>query len=300
MPRHGYSANGNIRRPTAGRAARQRVKVGGITGLVRSLRGVVMQKILGSVALSPVLALLAGTVAGAEAEPRETQGWLVGIGYVIAPDPYAGDVATTDKAIPLIGYVGERLTWLGPYLSYELVETGRMNLDVVLAVRFEGIEEDVSSGPLTGVQAREPALEAGVDAGYGPLLASLRADASGQHNGYEVSLSLGEDWYPAARWRLEGRAGIAWQDAKLTSHFYGVDATEAGPGLAAYEPDAALNVETSLGLSRQVGNRWRVFTSVTYEAFDGEIGRSPIVDQDYQFSAFAGVTYHFGKRPSEE
>jgi outer membrane protein len=297
MPRYGYSANGNIRRSTAGGAARQRVKVGGITGLVRSLSGVVMQKILGSAAF-PVLALLAGTVAGAESGP--TEGWLVGIGYVIAPDPYAGDVATTDKAIPLLGYVGERLTWLGPYLSYELVDTGRMNLDVVLAVRFEGIEEDVTSGPLAGVRAREPALEAGVDAGYGPLLASLRADASGQHNGYEVSLSIGEDWYPAERWRLEGRAGIAWQDAKLTSHFYGVDVTEAGPGLAAYESDAALNYETSLGLSRQVGNRWRVFTSVTYQAFDDEISRSPIVDHDYQFSAFAGITYHFGKRPTEE
>lgn len=76
--------------------------------------------------------------------------------------------------------------------------------------------------------------------------------------------------------------------------------TEAGAGLAAYEPDAALTYETSLELSRQVGNHWLVFTSVTYEAFDDEISQSPMVDQNYQLSAFAGVTYHFGKRPTDE
>ena len=61
---------------------------------------------------------------GAEPGPAEPPGWLVGAGYVVAPNPFGADVDAVSTPLPLLGYIGERRTWLGPYLRYEFVDAG--------------------------------------------------------------------------------------------------------------------------------------------------------------------------------
>lgn len=247
-----------------------------------------------------LLNLACALAHGAETHSSETHpvgqpGWLIGLGYISAPNPFVADVDTVDTLIPLLGYMGERLTWLGPYLSYEIVNGRRVSVAAVIETRFEGIPEDVEDGPLAGLDARRLAVEAGGDVAYGRFIGSVRADVSGRHNGYEVSLAVREERYLGESWRIEGRIGAAWQDADLTSYFYGVETADSTPTLPVYQPEAALNYEASLFVSCEIGRRWMALGSVAFRHLDDEISSSPMVAGDHDLGGFVGIVYRFGR-----
>ena len=254
-----------------------------------------MSRLVAKYGTSILIALCSAHASHAEAPGgAEPRGWLIGVGYVSAANPFGAGVDTVSTPIPLLGYIGERLTWLGPYLRYELVEATPVSVAAVIEPRFEGITEDIDAGPLAGIHARKPALEAGADVAYGRVVASARADVSGRHNGYELSLAVKEKRYFGDGWLLEGRLGAVWLSSDLTAYLYGVDATEARPGLAFYEPAGALNYEASLFASYRIGRHWLALGSVVFRRLDDDITASPIVDRDHEVGGFIGLTYRFG------
>jgi MipA family protein len=255
-----------------------------------------MSKVGRVLGASMLVLFLVRSSHGAEPASVESPGWLIGAGYVSAPNPFGSGVDSNSTPIPLVGYIGERLTWLGPYLRYDVVTDSAVNLAAVIETRFEGIPEDVNQGPLAGIHARKPAIEAGADVSYGRFIASIRTDVSGRHDGYEFALAVQERRRLGETWLLEGRIGAAWQSAELTSHLYGVDATETGSGLDLYEPGGALNYEASLFASYQISRRWMALGSVAVRRLDDDIRASPIVDQEYEFGGFAGFAYQLGHR----
>jgi outer membrane protein len=254
-----------------------------------------MSKFVPLIGATLLATLFAARVSHA-AQPERTQprGWLIGAGYVMAPNPFVADVDTVSAPIPLIGYTGERLTWLGPYLSYEVVGAGRASVAAVIEARFEGIPEDIEEGPLAGLNARKPTLDAGAGLAYGRFLGSVRAEVSGRHDGYELSLSAGDERHVGETWIFRGRIGATWQSADLTSYLYGIDVTEARPGLVAYEPQEALNFEATLLASYRISAHWTALGSVAFRLLDDEISSSPIVAQDHDVGGFAALVYQFG------
>jgi outer membrane protein len=251
-----------------------------------------MTKLVSMVGAAVLMGLpLNRPVHAAEPGVADSPGWLIGVGHVVAPNPYGAGVDTVNTPLPLLGYIGERLTWLGPYLRYEFVDSGAASIAGVIETRFEGIPDDVDDGPLAGVQARKPALEAGADVTYGRFVGSVRADVSGRHDGYELSLALQEKRRLGDAWLVEGRVGAVWQSANLTSYLYGVDAAEARPGLDAYEAGSALNYEASLFATYRIGARWMALGSVTFRILDDGINSSPIVDQDHDVGGFVALAY---------
>jgi hypothetical protein len=155
---------------------------------------------------------------GAQPGGMESPGWLIGVGYVAAPNPYDSGVDTASAPLPLLGYVGERLTWLGPYLRYEIVTDRPVSVAAVIETRFERIPEDVKEGTLAGIHARKPALEAGADVSYGRFIASMRTGVSGRHKGYELAFAVEEKRRVGTAWLLEGRIGAAWVRIREIDH----------------------------------------------------------------------------------
>src|SRR5262245_1974899 len=255
-----------------------------------------MSRLMPLLGASMLIGVLSSTPSSsAEPENPKPPGWLIGAGYIAAPNPYGHEVDAVNAPIPLLGYIGERLTWLGPYLAYKFLSTP-VSVAGVIAPRFEGIPEDIEDGPLAGIHARRPALEAGVDVGYARLIGSARVDISGRHDGYEFSLAAREERHIGSSWLLDMRAGVVWQSAALTSYLYGVDATEARPGLDFYAPGGALNYELSVFATYRIGQRWFALGSVAFRLLDEEITSSPIVDRSYDAGGYVGVAYRFGHR----
>lgn len=225
----------------------------------------------------------------------EPSGWLIGVGYVQAPNPYAAGISDVDGVLPLVGYLGDRLRWLGPRLTYEFVDRDEARIAALAQVRFQSIDDEALAPAFDTLQPRDPALEAGMELELGPLFAAFRTDVSGRHDGYELSLAVHETWNLSDRWTFDGRIGLTWQSSDLTRYLYGVDAEEATSLLRPYAPGGALNYRASLDVTHPLTNRWFAFASVGVDFLDDEISSSPIVVDDRQAGAFLGVVYRLGR-----
>ena len=108
--------------------------------------------------------------------------------------------------------------------------------------------------------------------------------------GYELAAS----WtgrFKAGDWTLLPGASVRWQDAKMVDYYYGVRASEALLGRAAYSADAALTPDVSLLATRKLGERWSVYARASHAWLPSEVTDSPLVDRNGNTSLFLGVGY---------
>ncbi len=229
--------------------------------------------------------------AAAQSMDNEAPGWLVGIGYVHAADPYIGDAEDASTPVPLVGYIGEHLTWLGPYLSYEWIQTDQLSLRTSLELGFDGFDSDSDDVLLAGLEKRKSALEAGIEVDYGPLSLGAKTDISNRHGGSSLSASIGNAWQLNKRLSLEASLSAQWLSRDIVDYYYGVSSAEALTSRPVYTPGQALNTGIDIQLSYQLGERSMVFIGADAMRLDKEITNSPIVEDDYESSAFVGFVY---------
>ncbi|MEL7297107.1 MAG: MipA/OmpV family protein [Pseudomonadota bacterium] len=215
-------------------------------------------------------------------------GWVAGLGYFVAPDPFVGDVERQDQVFPLVGYIGERLTWLGPSLSYRLIDRDDFSLSVELDLRFEGFDSDSESAALDGLIDRDSALEAGLEMTYGPFSLVAKTDVSSTHGGTAASLGFGDDWSLTDQLGFSVQADILFRDGDLSDYYFGVSPGEARSFRPAFEVDETLGYQLSADLAWRISDRALAFVGANYEVLDDDISSSPIVNQSRQLSWQAG------------
>jgi outer membrane protein len=222
---------------------------------------------------------------------EDSPGWLVGMGYLVAADPFVGDPEDASQVVPLVGYVGERLTWLGPHLSYRVSNSDWLYTSLVAEVRFAGFDSDSSDPALAGLDERKSTVEVGFDAGVGPLWIYARQDVGGIHKGSSFGIALGQDFQLTDRLIVEASVNGEWQDKKLLQYYYGVDENEVTEGRPVYAPGSGFNVGTDIKISYQLAPRLSIFFDAQYQLLDEEISDSPIVDKNDQYAFYVGFTY---------
>lgn len=134
------------------------------------------------------------------------------------------------------------------------------------------------------------ALEAGYDGWEVEL--SFHQDFSGEHDGQEVELGLGYRWWMLG-FECRPNVSITWMSDEVVDYFYGVSAREARTDRPAYSPKSAFEFEAQLMIERPFLENFTWVGLVEISTFDGEINDSPIVGEDYEFSAVVGVAYSF-------
>ncbi|MEM8982670.1 MAG: MipA/OmpV family protein [Pseudomonadota bacterium] len=217
-------------------------------------------------------------------------GWIVGAGYVAAPDPFVGD-AGNDTPFPLIGFIGERLTWLGPNVSYQLAGNETWSVTAAGGLNFLGFDADTNDPALAGLIERDNAIEAGLDLVYGPLSLDLRQDVSGTHDGFSARIGASQGWQISRRLSLEGSVFVDYLSEDLADYYYGVSPTEALSGRAAYGVNAATNVGVGAQFMYRINKRAFVISRIDFTRLDDTISDSPIASDTEQVSAFIGIAY---------
>lgn len=241
------------------------------------------------------VAVTISTSAIAQNEDRsqsfEPPGWIAGAGYAVAPDPFVGDADTNSTPFPLIGYIGERLTWLGPNLSYRVAGDDTWSVTAAAGLNFLGFDVDANEPALAGLSERDNALEAGVDLVYGPLTLDLRHDVSGTHDGFFARLGAGHTWAPNRRLSLEGTVFVDYLSDDLADYYYGVSTTEAIGARRPFRVGGATNVGFGAQVIYRFNKRTFFIGSVDITRLDDSISDSPIVSDTEQVSAFIGIAY---------
>lgn len=240
----------------------------------------------------PLIALLAAA-APALAQQPDTPRWTVGALVIDRDAPYR-DLDEGLLVVPLVRFEGERAYLRGLRGGVRLVESPGYELAVFAQARLDGYDSE-DSPFLAGMTDRRPSLDLGVASTWtsqklGALELSAAADALDRSGGYELAAS----WtgrFAAGAWGFFPGASVRWQDRKMVDYYYGVRASEAVPGRAAYSADAAVIPDVSLLATRPLGERWSVFARASHTWLPSQVTDSPLVDRNGNTSLFLAVGY---------
>ncbi len=217
----------------------------------------------------------------------------VGVGGIVKANPYDTDAARF-IAIPMISYMGDRLSITGPVIAYLLATPGSARLSAYLRYSFEGFDVD-DAEQLEGMHDRNDTVVGGLRMLWKPwrdlrIGGEFGCDVLGEHDGQEAELTCGYT-LRVADVAITPGIGLEWLSEDSADHLYGVRGSEATPARPAYEVGSAVNGMLQLGLRYSFTDAVAVFGSGRWTHFDGDICRSPIVVRDDVFSIFFALAY---------
>lgn len=216
--------------------------------------------------------------------------WQVGAGASISDSPYAGE-GTRITPVPWISYEGRRIFWRGVSGGVHVFDGDAFTFDAVAAGRFDGFDiGDLDRRQLERngldpslLEDRDSGLDVGVAANWrgraGDLKLQALADATDSSGGYEVSIDYGYSWQ-LGETVLITSVGASWLSRDTVRYYYGTLDEEEARGVTAYRPDAALVPQVQLGFVRPLGEKWRLFGSLSYRFLPDEITDSPFLERD--------------------
>lgn len=247
-----------------------------------------------SIALS-LAAAGAWAQGGAPAAPQKSESvW--GAGLLVSSEirPYRG-VGSETQVFPVLQYENAWIDIWGPVIDLKLHDEG--SLLFVLRARYAGSGYDANDSPeLAGMQDRKNSVWLGTKVQWRGSLAHVSAewlaDGSGHSKGQQLKLQA-ETLMHAGPVRVVPRVGLQWLDSKYVNYYYGVNASEARAGRAAYRGKAAFNPEIGARFVYVMTPAQSTFVDVSATALDSTIKRSPIVERSWVPALRLGYVYRF-------
>jgi outer membrane protein len=215
--------------------------------------------------------------------PSYGQGYIYGAGVAYQQQIYKGFDQRT-IAIPLLGYVGEKLNVFGPFVSYSLFKKNDWAFDLNLSPRFNGFDDE-DSDFFIGMQERKDSLDAGFALKYNPNNWSYQfkalTDVLSKSNGTDIELNFTRK-FKYKFLTIEPSLSIQHLDKNLTDYYYGVQQLEVTSNRSYFEGSSTINKSLNLSLTTpspiglvrlDLGNTW----------FGSGITDSPLVEKDHSF-----------------
>lgn len=258
-----------------------------------------MNRTISSLCGALLLALAGGqamaqTSAAAPAQPTTDS---LGAGFLVTSEwrPYKG-VGNATSIFPVLQYENAWLDIWGPVADVKLKDDGGP-LVVLLRARYADTGYDAGDSPaLTGMQDRKNSVWLGTKLQWKGALAhtSLEwlGDGSRRSKGQQIRLWT-ETLVQAGPVRIVPRVGLQWLDAKYVDYYYGVSASEARAGRAAYQGKSAFNPEIGARFLYNLTPSQSTFVDVSATALGSSIKRSPIVERSWVPALRLGYVYGF-------
>lgn len=158
----------------------------------------------------------------------------------------------------------------------------------------------ISSDVFDGMNDRDPWIGAGAQAIWQTEKFGLKLKGTGDiadnSNGDRFS---GEGFFKTREgsWFFGGAAGVEYVSEGYNDHYFGVDSSEAIPGVRpAYAPNDGTNFYIDGSVIYQApSSNWMYIGFAKYTFFDDDVDDSPITEDDKMLTLAVGVAYTFGK-----
>jgi outer membrane protein len=219
-----------------------------------------------------------------------------GLAVISAPRPYAG--ASNDlRPVPMVELEVRRFYVRGIFVGYQVIDGGRIGLDLQVRPRFTGYEPD-ESPVLAGMAERRESIDAGLAVdwrlGSFELETSVAADVLGRSDGVEAGVDLSRRWFVAGRKAmLVPSLGVVWQSRNLVDYYFGVRPEEALPERPAYAASSAISPRAGFFATYRLSPRLSAVLVARVQRLADEIEASPIVDRRWGHFELAGISYTF-------
>ena len=213
------------------------------------------------------------------------KGFIYGAGVSYQQQIYKGFDQRT-LAIPLLGYIGEKLNVFGPFISYSVVRNKDWFFDLNLSPRFNGYDEK-DSDFFIGMQERKDSLDAGFSLNYNPNKWSFQfkalTDVLSKSNGTDLEFNIARKFQHKSL-TIQPSLSILHLDHNLSDYYYGVRQDEVTSNRSYYEASSTSNQSLKLSLSRPISvGLIRLDLDNTW--YGSGITDSPLVDKDHSFGA---------------
>ena len=248
----------------------------------------------------PGLLLLASSIAADATERGENRaqiepnGFICGAALGLQREIYI-DYDHRVIPLPVIGYRGEKLRVFGPFVNYEMYQTGAFGFDARLRPRFGGFDES-DSDIFDNMEERKFSI----DLGFGLTwqrddwkleLAGLY-DVLDRSDGREWRVSLGRA-YRVDKVFLEPTVGISYLDNRHVDYYYGVDVSETASFRPAYRGESALKRKLGISMVTPVWFKGLTRISVENTWYDSAIADGPLTDADSSLSIYIAFSKFF-------
>lgn len=226
--------------------------------------------------------------------PERDGRWGLGVGVRLEETPYKGQSVITD-ALPLLSYEGRRAYLRGTRGGFVLLDGERFKLEAIGQFRLARYTGE--SGSYLAGMTRERSFDAGLNAIFptalGEFSVEVLTDAGNTHRGEELSAGWARTF---ERGRLRWRPSLSLNrfSKDLADYYFGVLPGEVRTDRPAYAAGPSTNLRLGVHATWQLTSNGYLYASVSGNRFDDEIGRSPIVQRQFVYSAFAGYLYRFG------
>lgn len=251
-------------------------------------------------------AILASSAAALAQQPpgedkQESSSWGLGLAVVDAQKAYKG-MDREATALPLLSFENQYVKLSGPNLELklpglELNGSQRLNFGVLTKLFGRGGYEASDSPALAGMAERESGVWAGAKVEWESDLAEIKlellGDVSGHSKGQRVVLGLERKWKLSQNVLLVPQVSVEWVDNEYVDYYYGVRASEARLGRAAYVGKAAVNPEISLTGIYRFDKNQSLMLNVGVKSLGKEINSSPIVGSSTENRMMLGYMYRF-------
>ena len=222
------------------------------------------------------------------------RGWALGVGVVSSARPYVG--ADNELfPVPLLEFHRGGFFVEGIRVGYRWGGQHAWRFEMYGSPLFAGLDPD-DSPFLAGMEERRPSLDGVATLSWNRphvgLALGLYSDLLDRNNGQRLRATAA---FPvqAGRWRLSPSVGVIWYDDDFVDYYAGVRSEEAIPGRPAYEGSSTWNPEAAFSAIWFPGGRLMVLIGVDYQRLGAAITDSPIVDDDWILSGFAGLGFRF-------
>jgi outer membrane protein len=212
-------------------------------------------------------------------------GFLYGVGIALNQEIYQG----YDKRIiplPIIGYQGEKIKILGPFISYHLASIENVDISLMASPIFQGFDAS-DSKVFAGMADRDSSLAAGLGLNYKneqwKLDFSATHDILNTSNGHLLNASLAHVFNKGPIF-IEPSLSVSYQDSNYIDYYYGVKDNEVTVSRSAFTGKGAVNKSIGLSISTPIFFDGFTRLATQYTRYDSSITNSPLVDKNYSFS----------------
>jgi outer membrane scaffolding protein for murein synthesis (MipA/OmpV family) len=195
------------------------------------------------------------------------------------------------------------LFFKGKTLSANVINEKNFKVGPLLA--WTSGRDDDDNDKLEGLDDVDSSIEAGGFISYRKkpwrFRMEVRQDINSGHEGALVEMSAGTT-LPFNKPIVFAALGTTLASDDYMESFFGVDSKQSmNSGLKKYKAEAGFkDVKIFVTAGYPITNRWRIGGKVEYKRLVGDAADSPIVDDENQFLAGFGLSYHFGSKVMPE
>lgn len=269
------------------------------TSALRFQAGAISSAGLTALAAAALMGPLQARAQGQPGAPGEAS-WGLGLGVATTQQAYR-EIDRDTLALPLLQFENQYVRLMGPSVEVKLPGlriSDTQRLQFGLTAKYDRSGYKAKDSPfLAGMAEREGGIWVGGQVewinDWAKVSAKWTADASGNSKGQQFSLGLERSWRIGQQVVLSPRVVATWQDSKTVDYYYGVRASEARPGRAAYRGESGVNTELGLRSMYLFDRQHSVFLDVGVTRLNSKIKNSPLVDRSSESNVFLGYMYRF-------